>query len=230
MSTSIKKRNWAFVVYPESLPGEWLDILTETGLPIAISPLHDQDINESTGEHKKPHYHVICCYSGPTSFNVVKKITDKLNAPIPISIESVKGAYRYLTHRDNPEKFQYDPKDIKTLNGFNILDYSDLTKGEVLALKKQALEIIRQQDLIEYVDLIDYCWNNDLSDLLDVTSSNTIFFNHYLSSKRNKGKDRFAEQKKFIKEALIELSHDYKTNNTEKKLLEMFGEYDIETE
>ena len=40
-----KKRNWAFVIYPESLPEDWLDILRMSGLPIAISPLHDKDVN-----------------------------------------------------------------------------------------------------------------------------------------------------------------------------------------
>ena len=35
---SIKGRNWAFVVYPESLPANWEEIITETGLPMAFSP------------------------------------------------------------------------------------------------------------------------------------------------------------------------------------------------
>lgn len=55
----VKGRNWAFLVYPESLPSNWEDIITETGLPMAFSPLHDKDVNPN-GEEKKPHYHVIC--------------------------------------------------------------------------------------------------------------------------------------------------------------------------
>ena len=38
---NVKKRNWAFVAYPESMPTNWLEILQETGAPIAISPLHE---------------------------------------------------------------------------------------------------------------------------------------------------------------------------------------------
>lgn len=53
-----KGRIWASVGYPESLPTDWKDKLIETGLQIAISPLHDKDINP-TGEVKKPHYHFI---------------------------------------------------------------------------------------------------------------------------------------------------------------------------
>ena len=51
-SKIVKKRNWAFVVYPESLPEGWLDLLRETGLQCAISPLHDKD-KEPTGELKR---------------------------------------------------------------------------------------------------------------------------------------------------------------------------------
>lgn len=50
---NVKKRNWVMVAYPDSLPENWLDILVQTGLPCAISPLHDRD-TEATGEPKKP--------------------------------------------------------------------------------------------------------------------------------------------------------------------------------
>ena len=40
-----KKRNWTIVCYPESLPKDWKDILRESGLQVAISPLHDKDLN-----------------------------------------------------------------------------------------------------------------------------------------------------------------------------------------
>lgn len=50
----IRKRNWAFVAYPESLPKNWQEILTQTGLPVAISPLHDKDVNPDKTV-KKPH-------------------------------------------------------------------------------------------------------------------------------------------------------------------------------
>ena len=57
----VKKRNWAFVCYPESMPKNWLEILQETGSPIAISPLHDKDKDPDEKE-KKAHYHVIICW------------------------------------------------------------------------------------------------------------------------------------------------------------------------
>ena len=182
---NVKKRNWAFVLYPESAPADWFERLQLTGLQCAVSPLHDCDLNP-TGEPKKAHYHIILCYSGPTSYNVVKQLTDGLNQPIPQALEQVRGYYRYLTHKDNPEKAQYNEADILTINGFNISDYVELTKSEVIEVKKSLQQLIIHLDLFEYSDFMDYLLENDLSLEYDVASSNTYFFEKYFSSRRNK--------------------------------------------
>lgn len=180
-----KKRNWAFVAYPESLPKNWQEILTQTGLPIAISPLHDKDENPD-GTKKKPHYHIILIYSGPTSFSVVQTLTQKLNAPAPIPLEAVRGYYRYLTHKDNPEKVQYDEKEIKTLNGFSILDFIEMSRSEVLNIKKELIFLIMTENFIEYADFINHLLEKGNTEFLDVAMSNTYFFDKYLSSRRHR--------------------------------------------
>jgi len=123
----VKKRNWAFVVYPTkeqldilnsrydgsdgygTLPDNWIEILQLSGLQYAVSPIHDKDENPDK-TIKKPHYHVIVSYGSPTTYNNVKSLTDSLNAPIPQALEQIRGYYRYLTHKDNPEKYQYDER------------------------------------------------------------------------------------------------------------------------
>lgn len=184
-SKNVKKRNWAFVLYPESAPEDWRERLAKTGLQCAVSPLHDKDL-DPTGEFKKAHHHVICCYSGPTSFNVVKSLTDSLNCPIPIPLEQVKGYYRYLTHKDNPEKHQYDDKDISSINGFNIFDFCELTKHEVLDIKLRLQSLIRELNLVEYSDFMDILADSVMMTEYDVASSNTYFFEKYISSRRHK--------------------------------------------
>lgn len=52
-------RNWSWIVYPESAPENWRQLLDETGEKWIESPLHDKDINETTDEIKKPHWHII---------------------------------------------------------------------------------------------------------------------------------------------------------------------------
>lgn len=184
---NVKKRNWTAVLYPESLPKNWKDILQQTGLQCSISPLHDKDLNPD-GEPKKPHYHVILCYQGPTSFNVVQKLTkDTLNGTIPQALEQVRGMYRYFTHKDNPEKAQYDEKDIKFINGFNIRDFVELTSSEITELKKKVMSLIREHNLDEYCDLIDTLMQDEsLSDELEVAMNNTLLFDRFLTSRRHK--------------------------------------------
>ena len=68
-----RNRNWTFIVYPESAPENWYQILQDKMLNFAVSPLHDVDILESeTGEVKKAHYHVLLCFSGNKSFEQIK--------------------------------------------------------------------------------------------------------------------------------------------------------------
>lgn len=180
-----KNRNWTFIVYPDSAPSNWKEILQDTGLPFAISPLHDRDIIEATGELKKPHWHIIVCFPGPTTFRKVNTLCSELNSPIPKRVMSVVGIYRYFTHADNPEKAQYDEQDIIQKNGFDIREISGMTTSQILAIKKQLINIINNNHFYEYCDFIKYVVDESV-DLFQVASTNTLFFNAYITSKRSK--------------------------------------------
>lgn len=193
---SIKKRNWAFVLYPESAPEDWREKLQLAGLPFAVSPLHDKDTNPD-GEIKKAHYHVILVYGNPTTYENVKRLTDSLSQPIPQPLEQVRGYYRYFTHKDNPEKFQYSESDIQRFNGFDIRDFLELSFSEVSEIKRQIQYFIVQQDILEYAVLMDLLLVNDEhKELYDVASSNTLFFTQYLNSRRNSLKWRLHNDNK----------------------------------
>lgn len=181
-SINIKKRNWAFVLYPESAPEDWKEILKLKGITFAVSPLHDKDI-EPTGEKKKTHYHIILCFGSPTTFNNVKTITDELNQPIPIPLESVRGYYRYFTHKDNPDKYQYNDKDIELFNGFDVTDV--LNNFEVFQALKEIQSLIVELNIFEYCDLLDYLLVNGFMELWNVACSHTLFLNTYITSKRH---------------------------------------------
>lgn len=188
MAETVKKRNWTFVLYPESAPKDWLEQLKLSGLMAAISPLHDKDLNP-TGEPKKAHYHVLLVYSGPTTYNAVAKFTASLNSTVPQALESVRGMYRYFSHKDNPEKYQYQESEIVNINGFNIADLVELTKSEVNEIKKNVLQLVREIGITEYAGLVDFLVDNELWTEYDVAINNTLFFNTYITSRR------FAEQR-----------------------------------
>ena len=184
MAEQIKKRNWTFVLYPESAPENWREQIKISGLMAAISPLHDKDVNP-TGEAKKAHYHILLVYSGPTTYNAVAKFTASLNATIPQALESVRGMYRYFSHKDNPEKYQYDEREITTVNGFNISDLVELTKSEINELKMSILKLVREVDITEYSGLIDFLIDNEMMTEYDVAINNTFFFHTYITSRRH---------------------------------------------
>lgn len=179
-----KKRNWTFVLYPESAPSDWRDILTQTGLTIAVSPLHDKDINPD-GEPKKAHYHIILCYEGPTTGSIVKKLVDELNQPIPQPIDSVRGLYRYFTHKDNPEKAQYNENNITTINGFDISNYADLSVREKEKIKAELMTLIDEAEIHEYSTFMKIVKSLNKPDYFHIASTNTIFFNTFITSLRN---------------------------------------------
>lgn len=182
----IKKRNWGAVLYPESLPSNWLEILQLKGLAFAVSPLHDKDIDDEVSKTtKKPHYHIILCFPGPTTDKVVNHIIVKeLGQPIAIPLESVGGYYRYFTHKDNPDKYQYNSTDIKLFNGFDVTDV--LNNFEVFKIMKEIQHLILENCILEYADLMDFLIQNDKMELWNVACSHTTFFNSYITSKRNK--------------------------------------------
>lgn len=183
MAKSTKGRHWAGVVYPESLPPDWKQTLEGKGLMLAISPLHDKDIDPD-GNPKKPHYHIIMSYEGPTTYNVVKGIMDELHQPAPQKLESVRGYYRYLTHKDNPEKAQYDENDIVTVGGFDIMDFVEMKKSEIVRLKKKLQHDILELGFTEYCDFMDYVMFNGTMEEYDVASSHTLFFTNYMKGKK----------------------------------------------
>ena len=209
----VKKRNWWFVLYPESAPPDWRDRLRATGLPIAISPLHDKDVyddGEQAGQPKKPHHHVILAYPGPTTYSVVCKLVQgELGQPIPQPLEAIRGGYRYLSHADNPEKYQYDAKDIETLNGFNILDYVDMTAAEAVAMNKELVSLIMELGFADYCDFIEYLLFNGSDVQYEYAISHTLFFTAYLKSRwqREKAIREAEEKRQQEKEDLRKLSN-----------------------
>lgn len=179
-------RSWAFCVYKDSAPENWTEILQETGLPFAVSPYHDKDVNPD-GSPKKPHYHVICYYENPTTYkNVKTNVCDKINATIPLKLESMRGMYRYHLHLDNPEKYQYNDWERQFFNGFDVMKVTELTRTEVQKLLREIVSFIQDNDILEYSTLIEQFLSNNCNELFDVASSHTQFLGKLIDSRRHK--------------------------------------------
>lgn len=184
-----RARNWVFIVYPESAPEDWLEQLDATNVETCISPLHDQDIN-GDGSPKKPHYHVLMCFDGNKSFEQVKVITDSLNSPIPIQAKSVKGSVRYWVHMDNPEKHQYNTKDIKSLSGFDVLEALKPSSADRYSIIKDMIEYIQDNQITEFEEILIYSMSNKFDTWFPLLCDNSAFIiSKVVDSKRNRLKD-----------------------------------------
>lgn len=71
--------------------------------------LHDKD-------KKEPHWHLVCTFKIWKSLSSIKSIIDNGQNVLGEEIHDKQAAYRYLTHKDNPEKYQYEEEDVKSDN------------------------------------------------------------------------------------------------------------------
>lgn len=139
---------WGAIVYPESAPEDWIKRLRATYAEIAISPLHDKDTWEhdspetethakgelyKKGDKKKAHWHIIVKFDVKVGyFEANELIQECTHGPCVQKITSLKGAYEYFIHLNNPERYQYERTEIQKYNGF-VLEPNRRERTEMLA-------------------------------------------------------------------------------------------------
>lgn len=175
-----RKRNWVFLVYPDSAPENWRDILREMLVPGFISPLHDSDVN-ADGTTKKAHWHVILTFKGLKSFAQVKEITDLLNAPSPQECKDVRASARYLCHMDNPEKAQYGLSEVECLGGADILDKVKCAADTDTAVSEM-MDWCIEQGCYSFFRLSNYARKHRSDWFRVISSSRTVFLTAWLKS------------------------------------------------
>lgn len=163
----LRHRGWVWVAYPESMAEEWREVLTNEGVPMFISPLHNRDRN-ADGTPKKGHHHGLMLWDSPTTYEVARPIADligavmppknpKPGAPKPYAM-NVRTAARYLCHLDNPEKAQYDPNDVTCIN-CTLADYFEIisSAGDDDAILDEITDYIDENGVVSFATFIRYC-------------------------------------------------------------------------
>jgi len=190
MPTSTKDnrtKNWNFLLYPESAPGNWREIIDETRIEWVESPLHDKDLNP-TGEEKKYHHHVTLLYPSNKSYDQVRElVVDQLGQPIPIKCQSVKGSIRYMVHKDNPEKYQYNWNEIVPHGGADLTALCAPTHTERLQMLRDIFSYIDEHNISEYSVLSKHCRINEPEWFEVITTYSTLAVNAELRSRRHQG-------------------------------------------
>ena len=158
-----KARYFTFLLYPESIPNDWIDNLELIGVPIAISPLHDKDLSDVEGQkYKKEHYHVIYVSKNPVTaesvrLKVKRSLGDKSVAMVQIVSTTIENMYLYLTHESKDaiakNKHKYSKADIRLLNNFDIDRYVTLDVEDKDDMLNDVCDLIDDHNLANMREL-----------------------------------------------------------------------------
>lgn len=168
---SEKGRVFTFIVYPESAPSEYENMLYNEQFNVAISPLHEPD-----AEYTKPHKHVVVSFSGPKDIIELNEyLRNKYNSTYIFKVADTRKMIRYLIHQDNPEK-QQNFKD-KLIANYDVRQY--LSNETYI---QDIVNMIDANDLHNFSDLIKIYKDN--FNVLEKISKNAYFFKTYLEMRK----------------------------------------------
>lgn len=194
-----KARNFSFIIYPESIPEDFVECLEKLGVPMAISPLHDLDKTERKFEelsadeqkiikdggsvYKKAHYHVLYIAKNPVTVesvrNKIKRVLGNKSLSHIEIVDYVQNYFLYLTHESKDaiakNKHKYDKKDIIYINDFDIERYITLDEHEKNDLLNKVCGLIYQFGFENMFDFLDfYHQSKDDYDLPNLDVLNTV--------------------------------------------------------
>jgi hypothetical protein len=180
---------FTFLLYPESLPSDWETLLKTTGRPIAVSPLHDQDVtSKQTLENQKRRFQLELddnryVWSEDLKDSYQKKIDD-----LQLAIDGkkkfyLKPHYHVIYIAKNPVTANSVRQKIQKLLGVdalaevkiiatsvrNMYDYLTHESVDAIAKKKHVYD---KKDIL--------CLNNfdiDRYDELDSADKKELFYN-----------------------------------------------------
>jgi len=180
-AVSRRYRNYATVVYPESSPENWQDILTDQLVPAFISPLHDMDTNPD-GEIKKAHWHVVLLYDAPKSEDQAQAVFTSISGVGCEVVQSIRGYARYLCHLDNPEKHQYPSETVRALCGADYNATIGLPTDKYKAIG-EIIEYCKANNTFSYSELLEYSMSERYDWFRVLCDSATVVIKEYLKSR-----------------------------------------------
>lgn len=175
-----RKRAWTFVVYEDSAPTNWKDVLADQKVPMFVSPYHDQDVDPN-GEPKKPHWHVVVMYTSLHPEKAAQEISDMCSGVKVQAVKDVIGMARYLCHLDNPEKAQYAVNDVVCFGGADYLEKVSKAADTDAALSEM-MDWCIDNECYSFFRLSNYARANRADWFRVISSSRTVFLTAWLKS------------------------------------------------
>lgn len=127
-------------------------------------------------------------FGGVKTYEQVLEVLAPLNCPIPQKCLSLKGAVRYMAHMDNPEKYQYSVSDIHAHGGVDLAELLRPSSSERYALIRDMCLFIRENQIVEFQDLVDYAVAEKFDTWFPLLCDNSAYIiGQYIKSQRLRG-------------------------------------------
>ena len=179
-------RYWTATLYPENMIDGWENEVDDLlgGIAYAYC-IHDKDhlaewkpgkttpgLEKET--YRKHHVHFILAFTNTTTVNHARNLFMRLAKPgcQPIAqngkVEAVvfiRYAYEYLIHNTESsrkqKKYQYDPAERHTGNGFDIGIYEQISLADKHKMLEELTDIVvHKYKFTNFVDLTSYVYEN----------------------------------------------------------------------
>ena len=155
-----RTRAYTCIVYPDSAPANWRDVIDDYHLAWAASPLHDADTN-ADGSPKKPHWHVLLTWDSVKTPEQAQEIASACNGTVVQAVQSQRALLRYFAHLDNPDKHQYSPADIECHGGLDASEALRRSDASVAVLTRDMCRWCAENGITELCDLMLYAMDNE---------------------------------------------------------------------
>lgn len=177
-SNEIKRsRYWSCKIYPDSMNLDYADIIKKMGVKCAVSPIHDRDVfnsGDNVGQLKKPHYHLLFKFNSGYRLSDFAQIVDTIQGDTHVTLVRDCNVYHdYLWHKNEIDKFIYDPNDIYYINS-NRFDY-------VTSEFKEILNYMDDNKIMSFRQLTRRLRNDEQDNLLEYVSRNPYYIMQYIN-------------------------------------------------
>lgn len=209
-----KFRSMEFLMYPESMIDDWLDVLpTITDAEIALG-VHD--FLEKTSS--KVHVHCLLHFNNPRTIKVTYEnlnrrlskdgLTACANPTIDCIVNNFKHAYDYLLHDTDDArkkgKHQYPIENRILLNNFDIGHIIQLSSSDKLEIRNELRKIIKQYGFQYADEALDWIDENESVEYSNVAQNDYGFITMLCNCNRNRIKDlNYAEHNKIVEQQAL---------------------------
>lgn len=154
---------------------EYIDMIQNTHLKAYLSPIHNDN-------GCKEHMHLMIFFDSVKTDKQIQEVISLVGGVGKEKIYSNKGYARYLCHLDEKGKNIYNIDDVFEFADIkHYKDYIETENGQddrfILIL-----QLIKEYNIIEFSDLIDFALEND-KDLLKTIKANAYIIREYMKSK-----------------------------------------------